>query len=124
MADIAFGKDGRATFPTKYHGEVTLSQGKWDIICAQPERSYYRFNGEKVATTLVAPDSVRYHRDEHNQFFYYKRFSSININGIEKGHPGGIYFAVIIDAKTGKVCTVYPVARPKPGKAFTQKTSR
>jgi hypothetical protein len=72
VPDINFGKDGKAIFPTKYHGEVTLSKTKWDIICNEPERHYYRFNGEKIATTLVNPDSVRRHQHEQRQFFYYK----------------------------------------------------
>lgn len=119
MPDIVFGKDGKATFPTKYHGEVTLSKGKWDIICAEPERAYYRFNGEKVATTLINPDSVRHHRHEPNQFFYYKKFLNINLNGgVEIGAFWGVYFAVIIDVDSGRICTVYPVEQPKPGKAF------
>jgi hypothetical protein len=119
VPDIAFGKDGKAVFPTKYHGEVTLSKGKWDIICAEPERSYYRFNGEKIATTLINPDSVRHHRHEPNQFFYYKKFLNIILSGgVEIGAFWGVYFAVIIDASSGRVCTVYPVEEPKPGKAF------
>ena len=119
MLDIVFGKDGKAIFPTKYHGEVTLSKTKWDIICAEPERAYYRFNGEKIATTLINPDSVRHHQHQPNQFFYYKKFLSINLDAtVEMRRFWGVYFAVIIDADAGRVCTVYPVERPKPGKAF------
>jgi len=119
VPDIVFGKDGKAVFPTKYHGEVTLSKVKWDIICAEPERAYYRFNGEKIATTLINPDSVRKHRHEENQFFYYKKFLNINLNGIvEWGTFWGIYFAVIVDASSGRICTIYPVREPKPGKVF------
>jgi hypothetical protein len=43
VPDIVFGKDGKASFPTKYHGEVTLSKVKWEIICGQKERHYYTF---------------------------------------------------------------------------------
>jgi hypothetical protein len=119
VPDIVFGKDGKATFPTKYHGEVTLSKVKWDTICSEPERFYYRFNGEKIATTLINPDSIRHHRYEQNQFFYYKKFLNINLNGIvEMGSFWGVYFAVVIDVNTARICTVYPVEQPKPGKAF------
>lgn len=119
MPDIIFGKDGKVTFPTKYHGEVTLSKGKWETICSEPERAYYRFNGEKVATTLINPDSVRHHRHEQNQYFYYKRFLRLNITEIVEAGPFfGVYFAVVIDSGTSRVCTVYPVEQPKPGKEF------
>ena len=79
MADIPFGDDGKVIFPTKYHGEVSLSQGKWNQICSQPERLFYRKNGEKVATTLVAPDMVRHHKVIASQLIYYKRFDSFVI---------------------------------------------
>jgi hypothetical protein len=119
MPDIVFGKDGKAVFPTKHHGEVTLSKTKWDIICAEPERAYYRFNGEKIATTLINPDSVRHHRHEPSQYFYYKKFLNININGaVEMSAFWGVYFAVVIDESTGRICTVYPVQQPKLGKLF------
>ena len=119
MPDIVFGNNGKAVFPTKYHGEVTLSKVKWDIICAEPERAYYRFNGEKIATTLINPDSIRHHRHEPNQFFYYKKFLNVNLNGaLEMGSFWGVYFAVVIDADSCRICTVYPVDEPKPGKAF------
>ena len=84
MPDIEFGDDGKCLFPTKYHGGVTLSKAKWEIICGEPERDYYRFNGEKIATTLINPDSVRHHRHEKNQFFYYKKFRRIfQIEGLK-----------------------------------------
>jgi hypothetical protein len=119
VPDIVFGTNGKAVFPTKYHGDVTLSKGKWDTICAEPERAYYRFNGEKVATTLINPDTIRHHRHEPNQFFYYKKFLNINLNGgLEMGSFWGVYYAVIIDESTGRICTVYPVLEPKAGKAF------
>lgn len=119
MPNITFGSDGRVVFPTKYHGNVSLSQAKWDMICSAPERLYYKFNGEKIATTLINPDSVRCHQSEKNQFFYYKRFNIIMMNdALAINRPSGVYFAVIIDDGTKKVCTAYPVNAPKPGKAF------
>lgn len=121
MPDIAFGQNGKAVFLTKYHGEVTLSEAKWSVICSQPERSYYRYNGEKIGTTLVNPDQVRHHQHEPGQFFYYKRFAKLTMNeGVEISPTGGVYFAVIIDEQSGKICTVYPVKEPKPGKGFKQ----
>ncbi len=119
MPDITFGKDGKVAFPTKYHGEVSLSKAKWEMICSAPERRYYPFNGEKVGTTLVNPDVVRKHRTEPSQFFYYKRFPSINLVGsVEATPPGGVYFAVVVDDSAKRICTVYLVQQPKPGKAF------
>ena len=79
MPDISFGTGGSAIFPTRWHGEVTLSKGKWDRICDQPERTYYRLSGEKVATTLMAPDHVRKHGREPHQFLYYKKFPTCRI---------------------------------------------
>lgn len=119
MPDISFGPSGKAVFPTKHHGDVTLSQGKWRTISSEPERQYYRFNGEKVATTLINPDYVRHHKSEPSQFFYYKKYQTIRISDSVEVSPGnGVYFAVIVDSATKRVCTVYPVAKPKTGKEF------
>ena len=74
--DVSFDPDGKVRFPTKHHGEVTFSQGKWWDICARPERYFYRLNGDKIATTLVNPDMVRHHGVVPSQFLYYKRFDT------------------------------------------------
>jgi hypothetical protein len=119
MPDIIFGKDGKASFPTKHHGDVTLSQAKWSTICAEPERHYYPFNGDKVATTLVNPDEIRHHSKEASQLFYYKKFATINLNQTGTFTPAnGIHFAVVIDVSTKRICTVFPVYQPKPGNRF------
>ena len=119
MANIVFGSDGTTTFPTRFHGDVTLSKTKWGIICSAAERAYYKFNGEKIATTLINPDSVRRHLHEKNQFFYYKKFTTLMMDEtLEVRPPSGVYFAVIIDDEKKRICTVYPVSAPKPGKAF------
>src|SRR5882672_9238249 len=113
MPNITFGSDGRAVFPTKFHGNVSLSQTKWDMICSAPERVYYRFNGEKIATTLINPDSVRCHQIEPRQFFYYKQFNTIMMDDkLAINRSPGVYFAVIIDDETKRVCTAYPVNVP------------
>lgn len=118
MPDIVFGPTGTATFPTKYHGEVTLSARKWDDICGKPERLYYRHNGDKVATTLITPDYVRYHKHEKGQFLYYKRFETFNLTEGTKIELGIKFMAVIIDTDTSRVCTSYPLLQPKPGREF------
>ena len=118
MADITFGEDERAAFPTKYHGEITLSKAKWDIICSQPERFYYRLNGEKVPTTLINPDIVRYHKTEPNQVLYYKKFDTCKMTDKVEGRVRCKFWAVIVDTSTKRVCTVYPTERPKPGKEY------
>lgn len=119
MPDITFGPLGKAIFPTKYHGDVTLSQGKWNTICNAPERSYYPLNGEKIATTLILPDTVRHHKREIYQFLYYKQFSHILIQpGIGVAPANGVYFAVVIDSSSKRICTVFPVNNPKPGEEF------
>ena len=119
MADIQFGEDGICKFKSKHHGELTLSKTKWDIICGEPERQYYRENGDKVATTLINPDEVRRSMRTQNQWLYYKKFMRIlSDKGVEVPWSGGIYFAVVIDEATSRICTVYPVEKPKPGKAF------
>ena len=118
MADIAFGPGARARFPTKYHGEITLSKAKWGIICGQPERFYYRLNGEKVATTLINPDFVRHHRTQAHQAFYYKSFDTCKISDTLEAPVRCKFWAVIIDTLTQRVCTVYPTDKPKPGREF------
>lgn len=115
MADISFGSDGKAIFPTKHHGEVSLSQGKWDQICSQPERFYYRHNGEKIPTALIAPDHVRHHKNIADQFIYYKKFDSFKIADNVEGPMLCKLMAVVIDTATQRVCTVYPTDKPKVG---------
>ena len=115
MADISFDPNGRATFPTKHHGEVFLSQKKWDEICAEPERFFYRFNGEKVPTTLINPDFVRQHGKIPSQFIYYKRFDKFKVAENVEGPMPCKLMAVVIDIATQRVCTVYPTDKPKPG---------
>lgn len=117
MGDLTFPKEGKITLPTKYHGDVTLSKGKWNDICSKPERAFYRFNGEKIATTLINPDNVRYHHREEKQFFYYKRFNAIKLNDTVEIDQLK-YFAVIINAESKRVCTIYPVAKPREGNEF------
>lgn len=117
MPDIAFTR-GSVTFPTKYHGEVTLSEKKWDDICGKPERHYYRHNGDKIATTLVTPDYVRYHKYEKSQLLYYKRFETFNLSEGTKVELAMKFMAVIIDIQTKRVCTSYPLPQPKPGKEY------
>jgi hypothetical protein len=119
VPDIVFGDDDRAVFPTKHHGDVTLSKAKWDIICGEPERYYYRANGEKIATVLINPDQIRHHQHNGDQLFYYKKFMMIMMNNdVGLDLNAGVYFAVIIDTSTNRICTVYPVEQPKPGKLF------
>ena len=115
MADIVFESDGKARFPTKHHGEVALSKAKWDQICAQPERYYYRLNGEKVAMTLAEPDMVRHHTTIASQFLYYKSFPRFVIApGVEVSGRAAM-IAVAIDTATHRVCTIYPTDKPKIG---------
>jgi len=118
LPDISFGSDGKVTFPTKYHGEVTLSKDKWETICNCPERYYYRLNGEKIPTTLVTPDHVRHHKDIETQFFYYKKFEKFTIVENVEGPAPFRFMAVIIDTATQRICTVYPVDKPKSGKEY------
>lgn len=122
MNDFSFDSEGYVKLPTKYHGEVVLSRWKWDLICAKPERRWYRFNTEKIPTTLIAPDRVRLHHLYDGQVIYYKRFGQYKLD--EKTEIPAVlinkfkFFAVIVDTKTKKVCTIYPVREPKKGKEF------
>ena len=77
MSDVIFNKDNRAYFLTKYHGDVSISKSKWDEICQEPERFYYRDNAEKIATALVNPEYVRHSNTRENQFIYYKKFDNV-----------------------------------------------
>jgi len=116
LADIQFDDDGKVRFLTRYHGEVNLSQAKWNAVCGKPERYYYRLNGDKIATTLMAPDAVRHHASVATQFFYYKRFPKWQlVAGVE---GPALMMAVVIDTETQKVCTVFPVHGPKAGREY------
>jgi hypothetical protein len=120
MEDLKFDSKGHAQLPTKYHGDVSFSQVKWNIICSQSERWWYKFNGEKIPTTLIAPDMVRYHSAYPNQFIYYKKFSTyrFNENVTVPAPKKASFFAVVIDVETKKVCTSYPLKAPKQGKEY------
>jgi hypothetical protein len=118
MSDIVFGPNDIIKFPTRYHGEVTLSKWKWDLICAQPERIYYRYNGEKVPTTLMIPDYVRHHPEEPNQFLYYKQFDHYKVDQITEISLKTGFCCVIIDVSKARVCTIYPRRSLKIGKDF------
>lgn len=124
MPDIVFDAQGFLIIRTELHGEVRFSKEKWDKICGEPERWYYRFNGEKVGTTLVNPDLVRQHQHISSQYLYYKAYSTFvlapNVT-VNTGRNFPPYFAVVIDTNTGRVCTVYPVPKPKPGKVVKGK---
>jgi hypothetical protein len=117
LPDITF-VNGSVTFPTRHHGEVTLSERKWNDICGKPERQYSRYNGDKVATTRVAPDHVRHHKHEKSQFLYYKQFEAFKLSEGVQVSLGAKFMAVVIDTNTQRVCTVYPVDEPKTGKEY------
>lgn len=118
MADINFDDDGKVRFLTRHHGEVTLSKTKWDLICSKAERYYYRLNGEKIATTLIGPDLVRWHDVIGRQLFYYKRFPKWQlVAGVDGPSPAPI-MAVVIDSETQRICTVFPVKQPKSGREY------
>jgi hypothetical protein len=107
VPDIVFGDDDRAVFPTKFQGNMTLSKTKWTIICEAPERHYYRYNGDKVATTLINPDVVRHHLHNKCQLFYYKKFTQLMMSDqLVFGHRS------------------YPVEQPKMGKMFVPPKSK
>jgi hypothetical protein len=97
---------------------MTLSKQKWDEICREPERYFYRHNGDKVGTTLIAPDMVRHHGSIDTQFIYYKHFDKIMLGpAIEVPSPVNL-MAVVVDTATGRVCTIYPTDKPKAGKEY------
>jgi hypothetical protein len=117
LPDIEFDDDGRVRLLTKHHGEVTLSKANWENhICGKPERYHYRLNGEKVATTLIAPDHVRRHASRSKQFVYYKSFPKWQIVPGVQGPS--LMMAVVIDEETQRVATVFPVQKPKTGMEF------
>ena len=123
MPDLAFGKDNRSYFPTKYHGEVSVSKAKWDEVCQEPERFYYRENAEKIATALVNPEHVRHSKNYPNQFMYYKKFEMVRIGGKEVISRAP-YWAIVIDVSTRKICTLYPTPRVKSGKEYTGESAK
>ena len=117
MPDLNFAEDCRANFPTQYHGQVSISKIKWDEICQEPERFYYRENAEKIATALINPDYIRHHRLYPNQVIYYKKFETFTL-GNKEIDSRLKYWAIIIDTNTCRICTIYPVAKPKLGKEY------
>lgn len=117
MPDLTFNQEKRAVFPTKHHCDVSISKAKWDEICQEPERFYYKENAEKIATTLINPDLVRYSENHNNQFIYYKMFENIMI-GNKEVISRVKYWAVVIDITTNRVCTIYPTPKPKKGKEY------
>ncbi|MBU0614123.1 hypothetical protein KJ766_02465 [Patescibacteria group bacterium] len=117
MPDLTFNKRKRAVFPTKHHGNVSISQIKWEEVCLEPERKYFKENAEKIATTLINPDVVRYSRKYEDQFIYYKRFETIKIGDREIDLKVK-FWAVVIDKQTGRICTVYPTQKPKAGHEY------
>jgi hypothetical protein len=121
MPDISFDPSGFAKFPTKYHGDLTLSKHKWEEICAEPERWYYKSNGDKIAT-LINPDVVRFNKTYSNQFIYYKEFQTFSLSegvAMTVGMRIPKYLAVVIDISSARVCTIYPVQKPKQGNEYT-----
>ena len=120
MPDLNFGKNNRAHFPTQYHGEISISKDKWDEICQEPERFYYKENGEKLATTLINPEIVRHSKHGDDKFIYYKKFETIKIGNREVSTRIQ-YWAVAIDSETKRICTVYPTSKPRMGKEYKHK---
>ncbi len=117
MPNFPFNNTNKIDLRTKHHGTVSLSKAKWEEICSEPERFYYRDNAEKVSTTLINPDYVRNSHNYATQVIYYKRFETFKIgnkeiNSIVK------FWAVIIDPTTKRVCTIYPTPKPKSGKEY------
>ena len=102
MADLSFDSKGLAVFTAKYHGEVTLSKKKWVIVCSQPERRYYKYNGEKIPTTLINPDYVRHHKLNPSQFLYYKKFERYRVTE-----------TVEVPLRSGFCCVILKEFRPK-----------
>jgi len=118
MADISFGSKNKVTFPTRFHGDVILSQATWHHICAKPERNYYKYNGDMIPTTLINPDYVRHHSKKATQFLYYKAFARFKIAENIEGPMPCKLMTVVIDTATQRICTVYPTDKMKLGKAF------
>ncbi len=122
MPDISFPSNGRAVFSTKHHGDFTLSKKVWDEKCSYPERSYFRYNGEKIGTILINPDCI-YVSDKHpNQLKYYKEFDRIALSDkiTVPTNKHNKMWAVIVDEATRYVCTIYPTEKPRSGKEYKQ----
>lgn len=74
------------------------------------------FNGDKVATTLIAPDVVRHHTSIRTQFLYYKKFPKWQLAAGVEGPA--MMMAVVIDTEAQRVCTMFPVHQPKRGREY------
>ena len=117
MPNFDFKNNTRIDLPTKHHGVVSLSKAKWQEICQEPERFYYQDNAEKVSTTLINPDHVRYSHNHKNQLVYYKEFETFKL-GDKEVNSKVRFWAVIIDSTKKRVCTIYPTPKPKTGKEY------
>lgn len=119
MPDFVFNDRDRVELATKHHGLISLSKVKWEEICQEPERFFYRDNAEKVSTTLVNPDYIRHSLKYKDQVIYYKEFDTLKlgdkeINSLVK------FWAVVVDCITCRVCTIYPTPKPKKGKEYKE----
>jgi len=117
LSNFDFSTQEIIELPTKHHGVVSLSKIKWEEICQEPERFYYRDNAEKVSTALINPDHVRCSRNHKDQLVYYKEFETFKL-GDKEINSHVRFWAVIIDENTKRICTVYPTRKPKPGKEY------
>lgn len=115
-----FDDSGNAYFQSRYDGKIRFSKDTWEKhILVRPERGHFRFNAEKIPTTLVNPDYVRESlRDGPDVHLYYKAFPSWKLSEtVEIPSSNSIRFMVVVVSTVKKlVLTIYLTGRIKAGK--------
>ena len=117
---FSFDESGSVHFQSRHDGKVRLWQATWEKhILARPERGHFRFNAEKVPTTLVNPDYVRESlRDGPEVHLYYKDFPSWKLSEMVEipSSSSMRYMVVVVSTVKKLILTTYLTGRIKSGK--------
>ena len=115
-----FDNDGSVYFQSRHDGKIRFFRDTWEQhILVRPERGHFRFNAEKIPTTLVNPDYVRESlRDGPDGHLYYKAFPTWKLSeGLEIPSSDSMRFMVVIVSTVKKlILTTYLTGRIKAGK--------
>ena len=115
-----FNDSGSVYFQTRHDGKIRFSRDTWEKhILIRPERGHFRFNAEKIPTTLVNPDYVRESlRDGPEVHLYYKAFPTWKLSEtVEISSSASMRFMVIVVSTVKKlILTSYLTGRIKTGK--------
>ena len=114
-----FDDSGSVYFQSRHDGKIRLLTDTWEKhILARPERGHFRYNAEKIPTTLVNPDYVRESlRDGPDVHLYYKAFPSWKLSeAIEIPSSNSMRFMVVVVIPLKIDLTTYLTGKIKTGK--------